>query len=158
MARHLNTRGQGRRKVSELQKAVDSAATGDKSIRAFFRESEVDITPPDWLGPIGTAYWKKITPLLKNTGTLSELDVGVVENLCAAYEVFRECDAIVRREGPISESNYGNKVRNPAITSRDSASKEVQRLWIELGMTPASRSKAEKLITVQEDGWGGFDS
>ena len=46
-------------------------------------------TPPHYLGTLASACWRKIVPFLEATGRVERIDIGLVEQYCANYEIYR---------------------------------------------------------------------
>jgi P27 family predicted phage terminase small subunit len=45
--------------------------------------------PPYYLGTLASNCWRKIVPFLEATGRVERIDVGLVEQYCANYEIYR---------------------------------------------------------------------
>lgn len=77
---------------------------------------------PDWMPEDGRRQWQTIVPELERLGVLASVDVAVVETFCALYADVVE----TARAGKPVKTNVVSAMRMYAM---------------ELGLTPASRSK-----------------
>jgi P27 family predicted phage terminase small subunit len=108
--------------------------------------------PPAWLPDEAKEEWKRILPSLIKRKVLTDTDMGTVEAYCLAAGTVRRSQAAIAREGDLLESEKGAK-RHPAFQTMFQALTEQRRLAAELGLTPASRMKADK----PPEGEEGYD-
>lgn len=96
---------------------------------------------PSWLPPEAEDEWNRILPDLIKRGVLTATDLGAVESYCLAWGTVRRCQRKLAEEGDTIETKAGPK-RHPALQTLQQMMVESRRLSAELGLTPASRSKA----------------
>lgn len=87
---------------------------------------------PDWMGADGRLMWGRVVPELERLGVLTSVDVGVVETYCSLYDEF----VSGQRRGEPTKSTVVNALRMHAV---------------ELGLTPASRSKISVSTGANDD-------
>jgi P27 family predicted phage terminase small subunit len=87
---------------------------------------------------------------LKTRRTVTREDLPVVEQYCLAVGTVRRSQAIIGAEGDTVTTETGTK-RHPAFQTLFQALTESRRLAAELGLTPASRTKAAALGETQDD-------
>ncbi len=97
---------------------------------------------PAWLPPEGKAEWRRVVPALKDRRTITKADLPMLEAYCLAAGTVRRAQATIAAEGDLITTEKGDKRRHPAFQTMFQALTESRRLAAELGLTPASRSKA----------------
>lgn len=111
---------------------------------------------------IARREWRRISPLLIDQGTLSEVDLVALECYCLAYERALEAEAIITARRKKIEQAHESGAENDEMASRSAltffspngyeqqipevsiaqqARKECREFLIQFGMTPASRSR-----------------
>ncbi len=89
-------------------------------------------------------YWEDLCKILEDMGVLTIADGKALEMLCDAYADYRDCQAIVKKEGRtyITFSVAGDKLikAHPAVSQASDAWKRVKSMMSEFGLTPSSRS------------------
>ncbi|MCM6819768.1 phage terminase small subunit P27 family, partial [Pediococcus pentosaceus] len=55
--------------------------------------------PPDYLGTIAKATWRKIVPFLEGEGKVQRIDANLVEIYCTQYELYRNSYDHVKKHG-----------------------------------------------------------
>lgn len=104
---------------------------------------------PRFMSDRGAGAWKRIGGLLDSMGVLTHADQGALVLLCEAFADWFECVDVVRREGIVYETPTaaGSIVKraHPAVAMRNDAHRRIQSLLIEFGLTPAARSKVQRI-------------
>ncbi len=105
-------------------------------------DGAISIAPPApaWLPPHGKAEWRRIVPQLVADRKLAAHELQSVESYCVSVARIREAEEVIQREGMTFMSAQGPK-RHPATAILKEHQEAARRLLVELGGTPASRSK-----------------
>lgn len=96
---------------------------------------------PAWLPHHGKAEWKRLVPQLVADRKLAAHELQSVESYCLSVARIREAETIIQREGITYAGPDGQPKRHPATAVMKENQEAARRLLIELGGTPASRSK-----------------
>lgn len=98
--------------------------------------------PPKTMSAEAKAEWRRVMPILVERRVLSAADLHAVERFCeAAGDIVAAREAIAR-DGAYVENRLGELKRHPAFATLREATAESRRWAAELGLTPASRSRA----------------
>lgn len=111
---------------------------------------------PAWLPTEARAEWRRVTPALKERRTLTRADLPILESYCLALGTVRRMQAVIAAEGDHVVTDNGRR-RHPAFQTMFQALTESRRLAAELGLTPASRSKATAMDEGAADDLADFD-
>lgn len=93
--------------------------------------------PPQHLNPDGVAMWNSLGPQLVACGILQVVDVYALEQLCYAWQRFRQ------------KAKAGFEV----TASEDNA---LKALWQEFGLTPAARRRVVATIDPEQSSKNRF--
>ena len=96
---------------------------------------------PKWLPPHAKAEWKRLVPELVADRKLAAHELQSVESYCLSVARIREAETIIQREGITYLGPDGQPKRHPATAVLKEHQEAARRLLVELGGTPASRSK-----------------
>jgi P27 family predicted phage terminase small subunit len=91
--------------------------------------------------------WARVVPLLRACGIISRVERSALLALCEQWSQYVKATQSVRKHGLLLQ-HAGIPTVNPAVRVARHALQQCQRLWGELGMTPAARAK---LTTLQPD-------
>lgn len=114
------------------------------------REILDDLAPPNWFSEAARDEWNRVVPILQERRTLTEADLGSLENYCLAIGTVREMEHNLQTEGYLikqykvdkdGESVLVGVRRNPAVGIQSDAMTRARLLAAELGATPVSRSR-----------------
>ncbi|MEN3210825.1 phage terminase small subunit P27 family [Methylorubrum populi] len=112
--------------------------------------------PPAWLSPAGKREWRRVAPILTNERrTLDPADLAAFASYCAAVEQVEQASREIAANGYTykSKTKDGELIKaNPAVAIRDKAMTQVRLLAAELGMTSASRARAQTRSDGDDDG------
>lgn len=86
--------------------------------------------------------WRRVMPVLVERRVLSQADIHAVERFCEATGDIRIARAAIDRDGAYVENRLGELKRHPAFATLREATAESRRWAAELGLSPASRSRA----------------
>lgn len=138
----------GRRKKDEITKEV----TGAK------QRPEPTVHVPAQAPPMPqyfkddarlVAVWVEVVTDMDRLNILARTDSGTVEAYCITLERIRRLQAEIMREGEVYESRTANgpKIyKNPKIDILQKCVTILKQYAIEMGCTPASRSKVPSLL------------
>lgn len=96
---------------------------------------------PKELDAIAKREWKKWAAMLMRIGVMTEADEISLANLCMCRSRLLQADAIIQREGLEITDSKGAKRRHPMLKVANDAQQQVDRLSIQFGLTPASRTR-----------------
>lgn len=99
---------------------------------------------PAGLSASARAAWSRIAPDLERMGVLTVADGVALELMCEAYADWMGHAATIAAEGATYETHgqNGRMVRpHPEVAMASDAWRRVQRMLVEFGLTPSSRSK-----------------
>lgn len=127
----------GRNAVAGAGRKPKFKATGDTDFDNVF-----DIDVPFHLEHMDQAVtmWKSIIPELLKRKILKLTDMHNVEMFCMAYHNLREAQHEVVLYGITIQTESG-RVKNPALTVVNEASKQIAQFGSMLGLDPASRTR-----------------
>ncbi|MFW1850792.1 phage terminase small subunit P27 family [Acinetobacter guillouiae] len=127
----------GRNAVAGAGRKPKIKATGDTDFDDVF-----DIDVPFHLEHMDQAVtmWKSIIPELLKRKILKLTDMHNVEMFCMAYHNLREAQHEVVLYGITIQTESG-RVKNPALTAVNEASKQIAQFGSMLGLDPASRTR-----------------
>jgi P27 family predicted phage terminase small subunit len=107
--------------------------------------------PPGGLCEHGQAEWKRVAPILKERGHLTDDTLATLESYCRAVGMNRTYSAMMDAEGHVIETEKG-MVKHPAFAMLMGSMREARLLAAELGLTPHRRgSKAKE--SEAGNGW-----
>ncbi|WP_180176679.1 MULTISPECIES: phage terminase small subunit P27 family [unclassified Acinetobacter] len=112
-------------------------ATGDTDFENVF-----DIDVPEYMEHMSNAVvmWKSIVPELLKRKILKVTDLHNIEMFCMAYHNLREAQHEVVLYGVTIQTETG-RIKNPALTAVNEASKQLASFGAMLGLDPASRAR-----------------
>lgn len=117
--------------------------------------------PPHYLGTLASACWRKIVPFLESTGRVERIDVGLVEQYCANYEIYRNAYQDVQENGiqvkifsslqdssgKIVGKDFTGFRKNPAVATMKDAVNQLNSLGVQLGLSPKSRQELMQIAS-----------
>lgn len=104
-------------------------------------------TPPGELADDAEAIkeWRRVVPMLRASGMITAAERSALIALTVEWSRYLQCQAHLREHGMVVTGASGGRVTNPHIKFGDLALKQCQRLWVELGLTPSSRTRLTTL-------------
>ena len=118
-----------------------------------------DTSPPELKGDRrAQAEWKRVAPLLRDCGLISEAERGAVVALCQQWSTYLAARWQLQRHGVTTLVNGITRV-SPHLAIADGALVHCQRLWNELGLTPSGRAKVARLPSARVEPaskWGSL--
>lgn len=99
------------------------------------------ITPPSHLSPAAKKEYRRIGAKLAEVGVLGETDLRALELYSETYAQWVEATQRVAAVGMVIKTPSGFPIMNPYLVVANGASKRMQSLLAEFGMTPSSRTR-----------------
>lgn len=117
--------------------------SGSKHANADAIEFELitNVDPPEWLDELASEMWKTLCPLLCKEKVLAVTDLHNLEAFCSAYSLFRLCELEIRDKGIVVVGATGGPIKNPALTAKNEALRQISSFGGSLGLDPASRGR-----------------
>ncbi|AXY56632.1 phage terminase small subunit P27 family [Acinetobacter chinensis] len=111
--------------------------TGDTDFENVF-----NIDVPEYMNTMDQAVvmWNSIVPELLKRKVLKLTDLHNIEMFCMAYHNLREAQNEVVLYGVSIQTDSG-RIKNPALTAVNEASKQMASFGAMLGLDPASRNR-----------------
>lgn len=122
--------------------------------------------PPNYLGTVAREIWRKIVPFLENTNKVQRIDTFLVETYCTNYEIYKkayedikengiqtEIKKVIQAQGSgeiLGEQSMGFK-KNPAVATMKDAVDTLNKIGIQLGLTPKGRAELSEIAGSQTD-------
>ena len=122
--------------------------------------------PPNYLGTVARETWRKIIPFLESTQKVERIDTFLVETYCTNYEIYKkayedikengiqtEIKKLVQAQGSgeiLGEQSMGFK-KNPAVVVMKDATETLNKIGIQLGLTPKGRAELAEIAGTQDD-------
>jgi P27 family predicted phage terminase small subunit len=99
---------------------------------------------PEWLDPMGCAFWERYAPQLIAFGLLTELDVPEFAAACQQESLYQRLMATILRAPMGKRAQSLARRADAALANRD-------RILARFGFDPASRSKLSVKAPEPED-------
>ena len=122
--------------------------------------------PPNYLGKVASEVWRKIVPFLEDTEKVERIDTFLVETYCTNYEIYKkayedvkengiqtEIKKLIQAQGSgeiLGEQSMGFK-KNPAVATMKDAAETLNKIGIQLGLTPKGRAELAEIAGSQAD-------
>lgn len=100
--------------------------------------------------------WRELVKQLAKTRVLTEGDGMALEMLTDALVSYREVEMDLRKGGYKHKTKNGYEQIRPCVTMLNLRSKQLRGLLEQFGLTPASRSRAERAGSGEKDPLGEF--
>ena len=122
--------------------------------------------PPNHLGTVARETWRKIVPFLESTEKVQRIDVFLVETYCTNYEIYKIAYEDIKQNGiqqeitkPIQAQGSGEILgeqslgfrKNPAVATMKDAVDTLNRIGVQLGLTPKGRQELMEIAGEQSD-------
>jgi P27 family predicted phage terminase small subunit len=103
---------------------------------------------PPWLNEYARQEWDRLAADLYGMGVLTGIDQTMLAAFCTAYSRWRTAEEDLQKQadeddethGAIIDTINGNKIQNPLMGVANAARRDMQRLAVEFGLTPSSRT------------------
>ena len=122
--------------------------------------------PPYHLGTVARETWRKIVPFLESTQKVQRIDTFLVETYCTNYEIYKIAYEDIKQNGiqqemkkPIQAQGSGEILgeqslgfrKNPAVATMKDAVDTLNKIGIQLGLTPKGRQELLEIVGEQSD-------
>ena len=122
--------------------------------------------PPNHLGTVAREVWRKIVPFLESTQKVQRIDTFLVETYCTNYEIYKIAYEDIKQNGiqqeitkPIQAQGSGEILgeqslgfrKNPAVATMKDAVDTLNKIGIQLGLTPKGRQELMEIASEQAD-------
>ena len=122
--------------------------------------------PPNHLGTVARETWRKIVPFLESTQKVQRIDTFLVETYCTNYEIYKIAYEDIKQNGiqqeitkPIQAQGSGEILgeqslgfrKNPAVATMKDAVDTLNRIGVQLGLTPKGRQELLEIAGEQSD-------
>ena len=110
---------------------------------------------PSHLNDFAKRVWKRVAPLLYESGLLTLIDQDTLAAFCIEVGRSIEAELVVRETSSVIRNSNGNLIVNPWIRIGDRARDAYIRIGAEFGMSPSERSRlivkiGEKEVSLAE--------
>ena len=135
--------------------------------KVYFKQNNGHLppTPPHYLGTLASACWRKIVPFLESTGRVERIDVGLVEQYCANYEMYRNAYQDIQENGiqakiftslqdssgKIVGKDFVGFRKNPAVATMKDALCQLNSVGVQLGLSPKSRQELMQIASRKKE-------
>ena len=109
-------------------------------------ENKLQPTPPRYLTGQARSMYEAIVPLLSSRGT-GKLSQSIVEAYCQTWQISRQAYDAIQEFGI---TNADGK-KTGAVTTYESALKNLRGLASDLGLTPSSQVQLQRLVMDSND-------
>lgn len=122
--------------------------------------------PPNYLGIVAKEIWRKIVPFLESTNKVQRIDTFLVETYCTNYEIYKLAYEDIKQNGiqqemkkPIQAQGSGEILgeqslgfrKNPAVATMKDAVDTLNRIGVQLGLTPKGRQELMEIAGEKSD-------
>ena len=104
-------------------------------------------------------------PFLESTGRVERIDVGLVEQYCANYEIYRNAyqdiqdngiqakifTSLQDSTGKIVGKDFAGFRKNPAVATMKDALNQLNSVGIQLGLSPKSRQELMSIASRKKE-------
>jgi P27 family predicted phage terminase small subunit len=102
--------------------------------------------------PLAAAEWRRLAPVLRRSRTVTEADRSALLALCLEWARYLEATAQIRKDGLVIRTKKTRyPMPNPYLPIATRALANCSRLWPELGLTPASRTRVHAAPAPPDD-------
>lgn len=131
----------GRPRKPTALKVVTGTARKDRTNAKEPKPAKADKSIPKDLDQNLHVYWNEYRPLLDGCGVLTQADITALRLLCQARFYMEEYKRELATNGAICMTPNGFPVQSPYVQLYNKAFDQLNKMLIEFGMTPSSRSK-----------------
>lgn len=135
--------------------------------KVYFKQNDGHLPPrpPRYLGTLASACWRKIVPFLESTGRVERIDVGLVEQYCANYEIYRNAyqdiqengiqakifTSLQNSSGEIIGKDFVGFRKNPAVATMKDALNQLNTVGVQLGLSPKGRQELMQIASHKKE-------
>lgn len=136
--------------------------------KAYYQQNQgrLPYDPPNYLGKIAKETWRKVVPFLESTEKVQRIDSLLVETYCTNYEIYKVAYEDIKENGiqqeitkPIQAQGSGEILgeqslgfkKNPAVATMKDAVDTLNKIGMQLGLTPKGRSELLTIATESKE-------
>lgn len=116
---------------------------GKRSRNKYEPSAGKTVRKPRDLDKEASALWEEVAACFADMNILDRVDATEIEMMCRIYSEWKDCLAIVKKEGRICESfdDKGQVIlkTHPAVRQASDASKRLKSILSDFGMNPVAR-------------------
>lgn len=146
-------RGRKSKAVKEL-----TGNPGNRPIKAEAKGVKGKPDCPEWLDDLAKQEFDRTATLLDDMGVLSQTDRTVLTMYSVAFSRYVRAQQQVAEHGEVHITQNGHPQKSAWLTVADKAFDQLQKLQVELGLTPACRHKANVVPKLEASKWQGLIS
>jgi len=140
----------GGKKKPEILKIAEGTSRADRRCKNPPKNSGVPKCPFN-ITSIAGRKWTEVTTGLTRLGLIDGIDATHIEGLCRQYQIAKEADRLMSKEGMVITGARGTFLKNPAAQISDAAWGKVRGYCNDLGLNHLSRQRMESTATQVED-------
>jgi P27 family predicted phage terminase small subunit len=106
---------------------------------------------PPHLSEVARAEWDRVAETLHDIGVLTTVDRAALAAYCQAYGRWVEAEEQMRKTPAMLKTPSGYVQQSPWLSVANKQLELMGRFAIELGMTPASRTRVATLLKDEQD-------
>lgn len=136
-----------------------------KTVYYLQNDGHLERHPPDYLGRLAKACWRKVVPFLESTKRVQRIDTALVEQYCSEYEIYREAYKDIQKNGiqtktyaslqdstgAIIGKDFVGYRKNPAVVTMNDALKQLKSIGLQLGLSPQARQELMQIASHQKE-------
>jgi P27 family predicted phage terminase small subunit len=100
---------------------------------------------------IASAEWSRIVPQLRAAGMIAVVERNVLIAACQQWAIYQRATKSINRDGAVIVRKNGTPALNKNVMVAQASLQACRQLWIELGLTPSSRTRMVKLKAADQD-------
>ena len=126
---------------------------GKRPLNHHEPESAATLPPcPAHLSADAKKEWKRVGKMLTEHGVMTELDTDALALYCSTYALWKDADGRVTKMGIYyKQRSTGLIVQNPWFKPSMKLAERLQKLFVEFGITPSSRTRIKIAKKEQDD-------
>lgn len=125
---------------------------GHRPINVDEPKSESGAEMPDWLSADAQKRWLQLYRNLDEAGVLTQLDAMALGMLCEQFAIWADASAKVAKFGLVYKGQGGQAKESPYLKIANKSMERIQKLLVEFGMTPASRTRISTATKKKKEG------
>lgn len=98
---------------------------------------------PPHLDAEAVAEWSRLTAILSDMGLLTHADKAAMAIYCQSWSQMIAAQMKLRKEGAVVTTPKGYPIQNPWLSIANAAAKQLAKILVEFGLTPASRARVK---------------
>jgi len=139
-------------KTKSQKKGTSTSAGRKNDLSVEFKPIMGTPDRPAYLKGAAKKEWDRLTVLLDKAGLLAQTDAAAIGGYCYYYGFWVNETKKLEKEDAVISTKSGNLIQNPRLGIVNAMYKQILRVAIELGFTPASRGRVNiKLPDEQSD-------